>query len=139
MSGSESEFSQREVERVSAALRTAIRLSSVSYRNIERRLNMSTGYLTRILTGKVHLRVLHVISVCSVIGLPAGQFFLALFPARATASNPLAKGLMNLHPGPGRGGDLEGLIRDLRECLEHLENSCRAGRIAESPEDESAR
>jgi hypothetical protein len=69
-----------EVGRVAAALRTAIRLSSVSHRHIERELRMSTGYLTRILAGQVQLRVNHVLGVCRVIGLPAGSFFAALYP-----------------------------------------------------------
>jgi hypothetical protein len=69
-----------EVGRVTAALRTAIRLSSVSHRHIERELHMSTGYLTRILAGQVQLRIKHVLSVCEVIGLPAGSFFAALHP-----------------------------------------------------------
>src|SRR5262245_8221922 len=72
---------QVEVERVAAALRTAIRLSGVSARHIERTLHMSTGYLTRILAGQVELRMRHVLDVCRVIGLPAGSFFTALFPA----------------------------------------------------------
>ena len=68
-----------EIARVTAALRTAIRLSGVSHRHIERSLHISTGYLTRILAGQVQLRMSHVLGVCEVIGLPAGNFFAALF------------------------------------------------------------
>src|SRR6185295_2935103 len=77
--------SREEVDRIRAALRTAIRLSGVSSRQIERELNMSTGYLTRILAGHVELRMAHVLSVCGIIGLPAGNFFAALFPPRSAA------------------------------------------------------
>lgn len=68
------------VKRVAAGLRTAIRLSGVSHRQIERALRMSTGYLTRILAGQVELRVWHVVAICQVIGFPLGNFLASLFP-----------------------------------------------------------
>lgn len=94
---------QEEARRVAAALRTAIRLSGVSHRHIERELEMSTGYLTRLLAGEVQLRVIHVLSICKVIELPVGSFFAALFPAAppaGAAQGNLIRGLRSLHPQP---------------------------------------
>ncbi len=113
------DFSSAEVKRVAAALRTAIKLSQVSNRQIERELGLSTGYLTRILGGQVELRMAHVLSVCQIIGLPVGNFFAAVFPPSPTAGagNHLAGGLAELYPGPAQGRDLEAFVRELREQL----------------------
>ncbi|HYU31207.1 MAG TPA: hypothetical protein VEW48_03525 [Thermoanaerobaculia bacterium] len=114
--------------RIAAALRTAIRLSGVSYRQIERDLEMGTGYLTRILAGQVKLRLTHVLSICQVIGLPAGQFFSALYPPRAPANEGetrLTRGLAQLHPEPLQPGDPETLLATLRAFLEQLEGHLR--------------
>ena len=100
-----------EVHRVTAALRSAIRLSGVSHRHIERTLYLSTGYLTRILAGQVELRMRLVLGVCRVIGVPPGNFFAALFP-----------------PGQrGEGHDALQVVRKFRAFLEHLTALLEAG------------
>ncbi len=115
--------SREEIDRIRQALRTAIRLSGVSSRQIERELEMSTGYLTRILAGHVELRMAHVLSVCGIIGLPAGNFFAALFPLRsaAGADQRMTRGLAELYPEPMQRRDPESLIQELRECVDQLE------------------
>jgi len=83
---------------------------------------MSSGYLTRLLGGTIELRVGHVLNVCRVIGLPAGAFFTALYPG--APSSPLTRGLAQLHAGAGqRGGDTEGLIRQIRAVLDQYETA----------------
>lgn len=114
-----------EVARVTAALRTAIRLSGVSHRQIERELHLSTGYLTRILAGQVELRVRLVFSICRVIGVPAGNFFAALFPSSPTetaAAARLTRGLASLHPEPVPVRDPRLVIGEMRRSLDHLED-----------------
>jgi transcriptional regulator with XRE-family HTH domain len=122
---------QKEVARVAQALRSAIRLSGVSSRQIERELGMSTGYLTRILTGQVELRVGVVLAVCEIVRVPAGDFFAALFPSQAAAAPPatrLARGLAQLHPGPSPGPDLDRLIQAARGLLDQMEADLRTKR-----------
>jgi hypothetical protein len=112
-----------EVARISAALRTAIQLSGVSNRHIERSLHLSTGYLTRILNGEVELRFRLVLSICEVIGLPPGNFFAALFPPVSPATKSearLAQGLGALHPERvhvAHARDPKTLLRELRGFL----------------------
>jgi transcriptional regulator with XRE-family HTH domain len=116
------------VVRVAAALRTAIQLSGVSHRHIERSLHMSTGYLTRVLKGEVELRVKHVLAICQVIGLPAGNFFAALFPPsppESVAQARLTRGLGALHPERAPAAyarDPETLLRELRAYLGQLKD-----------------
>lgn len=112
-----------EIQRIIDALRTAIRLSSVSHREIERRLEMSTGYLTRIFAGHVQLRVAHVLSICQIIGLPAENLFAALYPPRPPTDEKqarLIRGLSQLHPPPVEAPDPERLLRDLQNFLEEV-------------------
>jgi transcriptional regulator with XRE-family HTH domain len=115
-----------EVQRIAAALRTAIQLSGVSNRHIERSLHLSTGYLTRILNGEVELRFRIVLSICEVIGLPPGNFFGALFPPVSPATKSearLARGLGALHPERkpvAHARDPETLLRELRGFLGEL-------------------
>lgn len=114
-----------EIQRVIAALRTAIRLSGVSYRQIERELEMSTGYLTRIFAGHVNLRVAHVLAVCQVIGLPADSFFAALYPPRPPTNESearLVRGLSQLHPHPVNNPDPERLLRELQSFLAEVKD-----------------
>lgn len=140
-------MSHEEIVRIAAALRTAIRLSGISHRQVERELGLSTGYLTRILAGQVELRVRHVLDVCRVIGLPPERFFGALFPLQdgPESMSRLERGLAQLHAAPGRpappmppmpnaepaageGGrsrPVSELLRRLRQALEDLEAALR--------------
>ncbi|HKH45114.1 MAG TPA: hypothetical protein VKM72_10665 [Thermoanaerobaculia bacterium] len=107
--------------RLRGAVRTAIRLSQVSFREIERALGMSTGYLTRILGGQVELRLSVLLHICRVIGMPAGLFFATLYPA--VPASPLSRGLAQLHPTsrPKRGVDAAELIGRIRAVLDDFE------------------
>lgn len=141
-------MSHEEIVRIAAALRTAIRLSGISHRQVERELGLSTGYLTRILAGQVELRVRHVLDVCRVIGLSPDRFFGALFPLQdgPESMSRLERGLAQLHPAPGRpappmsplapnveltaAGEgrsrpVSELLRRLRQALDDLEAALR--------------
>lgn len=113
-----------ETQRFLAALRTSIRLSGVSHRQIERELKMSTGYLTRILAGQVQLKVIHLLAVCRVIGFPAGEFFTALFPD--ASGSRLAKSLAQLHSDPIQSHEPALLIHTFRDWLDQLETSMKS-------------
>jgi transcriptional regulator with XRE-family HTH domain len=136
-------MSHEEIVRIAAALRTAIRLSGISHRQVERELGLSTGYLTRILAGQVELRVRHVLDVCRVIGLSPDRFFGALFPLQdgPESMSRLERGLAQLHaapgrpapplaespaaPGDGRSRPVSELLRRLRQALDDLEAALR--------------
>lgn len=112
-----------EMDRVAAALRTAIRLSGVTQRQIERELLLHTGYLQRILSGQVQLRMGHILGICRAIGLPAGNFFSSLFPPtppRTVAEARLARGLGSLFPAPEQAADPEALLQELQGFLERV-------------------
>ena len=135
-------MTQDEIVRIAAALRTAIRLSGISHRQVERELGLSTGYLTRILAGQVELRVRHVLDVCRVIGLSPDRFFGALFPPQEgpESMTRLERGLAQLHPplerpaspppppassSEGRPKRIPELMRRLRQTLDELDAALR--------------
>ena len=112
-----------EVARVAAALRTAIRLSRVSHREIERRLHMSTGYLTRVLKGEIGLRVQHVLAVLRVIGFPAGSFFGVLFPdtpPEDVEESRVTRGFSVFHADPEPPRNPDEVMEELRGCVRNL-------------------
>ena len=95
----------------------------VSLCSVSPGVNISTGYLTRILAGQVELRMAHVLSVCRIIDFPVGHFFAALFPPEqeSEAKNRLSGGLAQLHPGPVRHrntGRFESALRFLTTAIE---------------------
>jgi transcriptional regulator with XRE-family HTH domain len=97
------EPTDEEIARVAGALKTAVRLSGLSQRRIEREMGLCPGYLSRIFGGKVELRVRHILGVCRVIQLPADSFFQAVFPRRQEmdeSSARVERGLLELHPAP---------------------------------------
>jgi transcriptional regulator with XRE-family HTH domain len=71
----------KDVVRVTQMLKAAVRFTGVSHRKIEREMGLSTGYLSRILSGKVELRIQHVLGVCRAIDLPPSAFFEAAYPS----------------------------------------------------------
>lgn len=70
---------QVETQRLSDALREAIRRKKISQREVERNLGQSKGYLSLLLHGNVDLKVKHVFAVLKVIGMEPEEFFQDLY------------------------------------------------------------
>jgi transcriptional regulator with XRE-family HTH domain len=82
-------------------LKTAVRLSRLSYREIERRLGLHAGALSRLLNGEIELKVRHVEQICEVIGLPAGRLMRVAYPVNEEIdpAAQLEQALATLYPG----------------------------------------
>lgn len=89
-----------DMTRVRAVLRDAVRLSSWTNRDIERKLGLSPGYLSRLFGGRIDLRIEHVLILCDVIGLQPGDFFRIACPPPAGESSygNIVLALARLHP-----------------------------------------
>jgi transcriptional regulator with XRE-family HTH domain len=72
----------KDALRVAQMLKATVRFKGIPHRVIEREMGLSTGYLSRILSGKVELRIEHVLGVCRAVGLPPAAFFEAAYPSR---------------------------------------------------------
>lgn len=130
-----SERNEAEVARVAELLKTAIRMSGASNREIERRLGLSAGYLSRLFSGGIELKVKHVLDISEVIQLDAGEFFALVFPRHRDVASPTGRKLLDLvsriqgveppkssgEPSPVSSKQLEEMIRGaLRQVFSEL-------------------
>jgi transcriptional regulator with XRE-family HTH domain len=73
-------MSTAESERLISLLKSAIRLSNYSYRDIERQLGWRVGTITRLMRGGLGLKVEHLLSILRVIDFSPGRYFAAAYP-----------------------------------------------------------
>jgi transcriptional regulator with XRE-family HTH domain len=64
-----------ETEHVIQVLRSALRVLGFTNREVERRLGVSGGYLTRLFSGVMELRFDHVVDIARAIGLEPSEIF----------------------------------------------------------------
>src|SRR5258708_5856957 len=64
-----------EIRRVARVLEAVVKLSDFSTRELERRLDLGGGTLNRIFTGKIDLKLRHVLLVLEVVGMKPERFF----------------------------------------------------------------
>lgn len=88
--------SDAEVARISELLKMAIRMSGASNREIERRLGLSGGYLSRLFSGGIELKVKHILDISDVIQLDPGEFLQIAFPPHREIRSPTGKKLLDL-------------------------------------------
>lgn len=94
-------MSSPQAERMLLILRSAVRMSQLSNREVERRLGWSSGYLSRLFAQDMELKIEHVLSICTAIGLAPGELFRAVFPRKPGEVTPSWVGaLARLHPAP---------------------------------------
>lgn len=96
-----SEKTESEVTRLTNLLTSAIRFSGWKQRDIEKALGMSSGSMSRLLSGGIELKIKHVLDICRVIGFPPSRFFHACYPTADEGGNDavrLQRLLEQLHP-----------------------------------------
>jgi len=98
-------MNEDEVVRLTNLLSAAVKFSNVTQREVERKLGLSSGSLSRLFSGGIELKIKHVLDVCEVIGFPPSRFFRAAYPQRDEESGDawrLQRLLEQLHPGKDR-------------------------------------
>lgn len=97
---------KEEVERLIRVLTTAMRILDISNREVERRLNLSPSYLSRLFNGLIELRAEHLLAISRAIGLKPAEFFYLAYPKRpdppSDAALQLRKVLQELSPSPAQ-------------------------------------
>jgi hypothetical protein len=89
-----------DMTRVRAVLRDAVRLSTWTNRDIERKFGWSAGYMSRLFGGRIDLRVEHVLIICDTIGIKPGALFQIACPppeGKSAYAN-IVLALSRLHP-----------------------------------------
>ena len=91
----------KEVERLRELLAYAIQFAGFTQRDIERKLGLAGGTLSRRLTGGTDLKLDHILTICRVIGFPPSRFFRAAYPELEDAGDKaliVQRLLEQLHP-----------------------------------------
>lgn len=95
-------MNEDEVVRLTNLLSAAVKFSNVTQREVERKLSLSSGSLSRLFSGGIELKIKHILDICEVIGFPPSRFFRAAYPQRDEESGDawrLQRLLEQLHPG----------------------------------------
>ena len=92
---------QEEIQRLLYVLRVAMRMLDVSNREIEKRLGLSYGYLSRLFSGSIELKVEHILQIVEVLGLTPAEFFQLAYPRRNTPPSEAAERLRSILEGLG--------------------------------------
>jgi plasmid maintenance system antidote protein VapI len=97
-----------DIRRMASVLEALVRLSDLSVREVERRLDLGAGTLNRIFSGRIDLKVRHILRVLEVIGMRPERYF-QLAAARALADDAPASASASLldsfeRLGYGRSG-----------------------------------
>lgn len=85
-------------------LSAAVKFSNITQREVERKLGLSSGSLSRLFSGGIELKVKHILDICEVIGFSPSRFFHAAYPHREEESGEawrLQRLLEQLHPVQG--------------------------------------
>lgn len=77
---------QEEIQRLLQMLRLAMRILDLSNRDVEKALGLSYGYLSRLFSGAIELKVEHILQILGVIGLTPAEFFQLAYPRKASPS-----------------------------------------------------
>jgi len=88
-------------------LESVVRMDGLSARQLEEKLNYGAGTVNRLFSGKIELKLRHILLILEVIGIPPSQFFREVFPEddRPRSEPEMASRLLDLlerHAAPRR-------------------------------------
>ena len=92
---------QEEIQRLLYVLRVAMRMLDVSNREVEKKLGLSYGYLSRLFSGSIELKVEHILQILEVLGLTPTEFFQLAYPRRNAPASESASRLRSILEGLG--------------------------------------
>jgi hypothetical protein len=87
-----------EAEHIIRILRTAMRVLGYKNRDLERKLGVSGGYLTRLYGGVMELRFDHIVQIARAMGLEPQEVFHFAYPQ---THNPPTEAAQRLHESLG--------------------------------------
>jgi transcriptional regulator with XRE-family HTH domain len=96
-------MAKSEGARITAMLQSAIRLSNLTYRDVERELGWSVGTITRLMRGGLEFKLKHLLSILGVIHFSPARLFVVAYPFTKgdnPAEDRLYRLLENMHGDP---------------------------------------
>jgi transcriptional regulator with XRE-family HTH domain len=119
---------QEQIERLTEVLKTLLRFSKVRNREIETQLGFSGGYMSRLLSGKIDIKISHLLDIARILDLRPQELFAVAFPEDgARGPSPGMERIRKLLPHLARAGrgaaTMEASVAapDLRELQQRLE------------------
>lgn len=97
-----------EIKRLLNVLRTAMKILDITNREVEKKLGLSYGYLSRLFAGAIELKMEHILDICQAIGLRPAEFFHLAYPRVPIPGTPAATKLRDVLQGfqpPGVDGE----------------------------------
>lgn len=80
---------ETEVRRAARLLESLIQTTGAPQEELERRLDASPGYLGRVLSGEVELKLRHILAILRALEIEPGLFFEVLYPAAEPAEGTI--------------------------------------------------
>lgn len=88
-----------EIKRLLSVLRTAMKILDITNREVEKKLGLSYGYLSRLFAGTIELKIEHILDICQAIGLRPAEFFHLAYPRVQVPGTPAAARLRDVLQG----------------------------------------
>lgn len=76
-----------------------MKILDVTNREVEKKLGLSYGYLSRLFAGTIELKVEHILEICNAIGLRPAEFFHLAYPKVPAPATPAANRLRDVLHG----------------------------------------
>ncbi|HEX5759499.1 MAG TPA: hypothetical protein VF121_09920, partial [Thermoanaerobaculia bacterium] len=120
--------SSEEVERLLDLLKTVVKMSGISVSEIERRMEQSAGYLSRLWSGAIGMKLGHVYEILEAIELHPAEFFRLAYPQDPPSPSPTGRRLRDFlarlqgsvaraEPAAVPNQQVQELLSGLRELL----------------------
>jgi hypothetical protein len=91
-------MSDAQIEQFARVLKILIRFSKIKSQEIEQRLGFSAGYMSRLLGGKIDIKISHVLDIAAILGLHPQELFSIAFPQAGTGPSPGLQSLQKMLP-----------------------------------------
>jgi transcriptional regulator with XRE-family HTH domain len=85
------DYDEAERARILLMIKTLLTVLEITNREVEQRLGQSTGYLSRLFSGSIDLKVSHILAICRALQLRPAEFFHFVYPAVPTPPSPSAR------------------------------------------------
>jgi len=137
---------EAEVDRLLELLRTVIKISGFQVSEIERRIGQSAGYLSRLRSGAIEVKLRHIYDILTAIELHPAEFFRLGYPQEPAHPSPTGRKLrafvttlqgspQRSEPAAPSSEQIQELLTGLRELLAERSAPTRTA----SPEPERSR
>jgi transcriptional regulator with XRE-family HTH domain len=110
-----------EVRQAARLLESLIQAAGVPESELERRLDVSPGYVGRVLSGEIELKLRHILSLLRVLEIEPSLFFESLYPAQPSRGTIRMEDLEERLQDLGLGGPSEAppvVVDDLERLVQ---------------------